>query len=301
MRFSAYARSNNVTQIVLGKSERSRWFELINGSVVRDLVRNSGNISAHVIAGEQLIGDPIPRKTVKTKPPKEDDGWDIIPYVITIPAVALALGFAYLLSPLIGTESADLVFLVAVIGIAYNYGLLPSMFAAVLSMIGYKFFILDPVRQFSLTSPKNIAALVFFFFTAFVVSNLTAKVRSQAHSARSRAATTEALYAFSKKLAGIVNLDDLLWAAAYQIAHSLKADVVIALPDADGGLRVKVGFPPEDDLDQAELGAAKWSFENNRPAGRGFGNFARCKETVPAASDGWGRRGCGRVGAGATR
>jgi two-component system sensor histidine kinase KdpD len=272
----AYSRANNVTHIVVGKSERSRWFELINGSVVRDLVRHSGNISVHVIAGEYLASNPIPKKTVKTRADPDDEGFDPLPYVATIAAVALALGFAYLLKPIIGVESADLVFLVAVIGVAYNYGLWPSLFAAGSSMIAYQFFFLDPLFTFSIADPKNIAALFFFFFTAFVVSNLTAKVRTQAYTARNRAATTEALYIFSKKLAGIVSLDDLLWATAYQIAHSLKTDVVIVLPDADGALRVKAGFPPEDDLDQAELGAAKWSFENNRPAGRG-------SETLPGA------------------
>jgi two-component system, OmpR family, sensor histidine kinase KdpD len=265
----SYSRANNVTHIVVGKSERSRWFELVNGSVVRDLVRRSGNISVHVIAGEHLVSDPIPKKTVKTRADPDDEGFDPLPYVATIGAVALALGFAYLLKPLIGVESADLVFLVAVIGVAYNYGLWPSLFAAGSSMIAYQFFFLDPSFRFSIADAKNIAALFFFFFTAFVVSNLTAKVRAQAYTARNRAATTEALYIFSKKLAGIVSLDDLLWATAYQIAHALKTDVVIVLPDTDGVLRVKAGFPPEDDLDQAELGAAKWSFENNRAAGRG--------------------------------
>jgi two-component system sensor histidine kinase KdpD len=272
----SYSRANNVTHIVAGKSERSRWFELINGSVVRDLVRRSGNISVHVIAGEHLTSDPIPKKTVKTRADPDDEGFDPLPYVATVAAVALALGFAYLLKPLIGVESADLVFLVAVIGVAYNYGLWPSLFAAGSSMVAYQFFFLDPSFRFSIADAKNIAALFFFFFTAFVVSNLTAKVRAQAYTARNRAATTEALYIFSKKLAGIVSLDDLLWATAYQIAHSLKTDVVIVLPDADGVLRVKAGFPPEDDLDQAELGAAKWSFENNRAAGRG-------SETLPGA------------------
>jgi two-component system sensor histidine kinase KdpD len=271
----SYSRANNVTHIVVGKSERSRWFELVNGSVVRDLVRDSGNISVHVIAGEHLASNPIPKKTVKTRADPDQEGFDPLPYVATIAAVALALGFAYVLKPLIGVESADLVFLVAVIGVAYNYGLWPSLFAAASSMIVYQFFFLDPIFRFSITDAKNIAALFFFFFTAFVVSNLTAKVRAQAYTARNRAATTEALYIFSKKLAGIVSLDDLLWATAYQIAHSLKTDVVIVLPDADG-LRVKAGFPPEDDLDQAELGAAKWSYENNRAAGRG-------SDTLPGA------------------
>ncbi len=46
-----YAQANNITHIVLGKSERSRWFEMLHGSVVHDLVRRAGGISVHVIAG----------------------------------------------------------------------------------------------------------------------------------------------------------------------------------------------------------------------------------------------------------
>src|SRR5690348_12210802 len=47
-----FARANNVTQIVVGKSTRSWWFELVRGSVVHELVRNAGHISVHVIAGD---------------------------------------------------------------------------------------------------------------------------------------------------------------------------------------------------------------------------------------------------------
>src|SRR5262249_46959983 len=36
------------------------------------------------------------------------------------------------------------------------------------------------------------------------------------------------------------------------------------------------GYPPEDVLDQADLAAAKWAWEHNRPAGRGF-------DTLPGA------------------
>ncbi len=272
----AFSRANNVTQIVAGKSKRTRWFELLNGSVVNDLVRGSGNITVHVIAGEHLIGAPIPKKLVETSQPDGFGAWNAAPYLATVAAVALAVGFSCLLEPLIGVESANLVFLVAVVGVAYNYGLWPSLAAAVLSMVDYQLFFLEPAYNIRLPDVKHFTALAFFFFTAFVVSNLTAKVRAQAVTARNRAATTEALYAFSKKLAGIVSLDDLLWAIAYQIAHALKTDVVIVLPNSDGVLRVKAGFPPEDDLDQAELGAAKWSFENNRAAGRG-------SDTLPGA------------------
>src|SRR5215468_9031818 len=61
-----YAESHNVTHIIIGKSSRSRWFEILHGSVVHDLVRRSGNISVHVIAGDDISGEPIAKKTVRT-------------------------------------------------------------------------------------------------------------------------------------------------------------------------------------------------------------------------------------------
>src|SRR6267154_2517889 len=47
----AYAEANNITQIVIGKSDRSRWFEMLHGSVVHELVCKAGSISVHVISG----------------------------------------------------------------------------------------------------------------------------------------------------------------------------------------------------------------------------------------------------------
>src|SRR5260370_4668331 len=62
----SYAESHNATHIIIGKSSRSRWFEILHGSVVHELVRRSGNISVHVIAGDAVGGEPIPKKTVRT-------------------------------------------------------------------------------------------------------------------------------------------------------------------------------------------------------------------------------------------
>lgn len=103
---------------------------------------------------------------------------------------------------------------------------------------------------------------------ALIVSNLAGRARDQAETARQRARTTEALYAFSRKIAGVASLDDLLWATVFQIASMLRLNVVALLPE-DGTLSVHAGYPPEDALDAADVGAARWCWENNRPAGRG--------------------------------
>ena len=85
-----YAQGNNITQIVVGKSTRSWWFELLHGSVVRDLVRRSGNISVHVIAGEELERDQIPKKTVR--PAASTEPVSVRPYLYALAAVAVSVG-----------------------------------------------------------------------------------------------------------------------------------------------------------------------------------------------------------------
>jgi two-component system sensor histidine kinase KdpD len=268
-----YAHTHNVTQIIIGKSTRPRWFEIMHGSVVHDLVRRSGNISVHVISGDQLLGQPIPNKTLRTS--EEKKVFELVPYLLAIVAVALALGAAELVNYWIGVENVDLVFLTAIVGIAVRFGLLPSLFASIVSALCYNFFFLPPIYTFTIDDPHNIAAFALFTLVAIVVSHVAARGRLQAMAAQARMRTVEALYSFSRKLAGAGTLDDVLWATAFQTAMMLRVRVVLLLPDK-GMLRVKSGYPPEDMLDDADLAAAKWSFENNRAAGRG-------SDTLPGA------------------
>jgi two-component system sensor histidine kinase KdpD len=268
-----YAQSYNVTQIIIGKSPRSRWFEILHGSVVHDLVRRSGNISVHVIAGDAVAGAPIPKKTVRAA--EGDVSLDPRPYLLALVAVALALGVSAAIQPWLGVENVDLVFLTAVVGVAARYGLWPSLVASVAASLCYNFFFLPPIYTFTIAGPTNVAAFFFFIVMAVLVSNLAARVRTQAVVAMSRARATESLYAFSRKLAGVGTLDDVLWATAYQTALMLKVRVVLLLPE-NGSIAVKAGYPPEDILDSADLAAATWAWDNNRPAGRG-------SDTLPGA------------------
>src|SRR6266849_4699896 len=274
----AYAQANNVTQIIIGKSHRSRWFELLHGSVVHDLVRSAGHISVQVIAGEAGAsgnGDKAV-STVEQRP-----SLDFLPYLASAGLVAAALAIGLGLKQVLAVSSISLVFLMAILGSAVRYGLLPSLFACIVSVLAYNFFFLPPLYTFTIADPENVVTLFFFLIVAVITSNLTASMRSQAVTARSRAKTTAALYAFSSKLAGIVGIDDLLWATSYQIASMLRVRVVVLLPPSGrekhgGELAVRGGYPPEDELDAADLAAARWCWDHNRPAGRGA-------DTLPGA------------------
>src|SRR5215510_2643420 len=256
-----YAHSNNVTQIIVGKSARSRWFEIVHGSVVHDLVRRSGNISVHVIAGDAVGGEPIPKKTVRSASGAE--ALDARPYLVALTAVAVALGVGTVIYPWSGIENVDLVFLTAVVGIAVRYGLWPSLFASVAASLAYNFFFLPPVYTLTITDPTNIAAFVLFAALSVLVSNLAARGRTKAVAAHDRVRSVESLYGFSRKLSGAGTLDDVLWATAHQIASMLKVRVVLLLPE-NGSIAVKAGYPPEDTLDPADLAAATWTWQSDR-------------------------------------
>jgi two-component system, OmpR family, sensor histidine kinase KdpD len=270
-----YAQANNVTQIVIGKTGRTRWFEIIHGSVVHDLVRRSGNISVHVIAGDAVAGQPIPKKSVRAA--ERDQAFDPLPYLAALTAVAATAAFGELIAVerWAGRVHIDLVFLTAIVAIAVRFGLWPSLLASIASALCYNAFFVAPYFRFTLTDPTNFSALGFFTVVAIIVSNVAARGRTQAMAALDRARTTEALYAFSRKLASTGTLDDVLWATAYQTALMLKVHVVLLLPER-GTIAVKAGYPPEDILDEADLAAAKWAWENDRAAGRG-------SDTLPGA------------------
>jgi two-component system sensor histidine kinase KdpD len=265
-----FAHANNVTQIIIGKSTRSWWFELMRGSVVHDLVRRAGNISVNVIAGDD---QGVAKTAVQTAARQEP--FDARPYLMALLFVAIGLVAARVIQPAFGIENVDLVFLTAVVSVAVRFGLWPSLLASVAASLCYNFFFLPPVYTFTITDPTNVAAFFFFMLIALLVSNVAARVRTQAVTAISRVRTTESLYAFSRKLAGTATLDDVLWATAYQTALMLKVRVVLLLPE-DGVLTVKAGYPPEDQLDKADLAAANWAWGNDRPAGRG-------SDTLPGA------------------
>ncbi|MFS2012103.1 DUF4118 domain-containing protein [Azospirillum sp. CT11-132] len=267
-----YARANNVAHIVIAKSGRPRWSELLHGSVAHSLIRRAGDISVHVIAATS--GVPVPAKTVRTEAARHRAfAWG--PYVASTGYVGVALGAGHVLHRVLALNNLALVFLTAVLASAVTGGLAPSLYASVISVLAFNYFFLPPLYTFTISDPENIVALLVFAVVSVIASNLTARVRAQAVTARLRAKTTEDLYQFSRKLAGVVTMDDLLWATAYQIAAMLKVHVVLLLPEA-GSVAVRAGYPPEDVIEDTDLAAAVWAWENNRPTGKGA-------DTLPGA------------------
>ncbi len=270
-----YARTNNFTHIVISAVRRSRLIELFRGAFAHKVIRKADDISVHVIP--QAPSDETERE--ETAPPlaprRASPAFDPQAYLASSAFVLLALLLGLFLSRFLAVTNISLVFLTAVLGSAVAYGLWPALFASLLSVLAYNFFFFPPLYTFTIAAPENVVALFFFAIVAIIASNLTARVRAQALTARLRARATEDLYLFSRKLAGIADIDDLLWATAYQMSHMLDVHVVLLLPEGES-IAIRGGYPPEDTIDEADLAAAKWAWDHANPAGRGA-------DTLPGA------------------
>ena len=262
-----YARANNAAHIVLEAPRGAKWRTLFAQSTAQQIIRRGGELNIHIVPERESVN--------QAKTPRERPNLRAGAYAGSLAISALALGVSLLLRQSMDVSNVALVLLTAVLGSAVAYGLWPSLFACLICALAYNFFFLPPIYTFTIAAPENVVTLSVFMLVAVIASHLTARMRMQAILARQRAGTTEDLYRFSRKLAGITAMDDLLWATAYQVAHMLDLHVVLLLPEGES-LEVRAGYPPEDVLDQDDMGAARWAFAQGQPAGRGA-------DTLPGA------------------
>ena len=158
--------------------------------------------------------------------------------------VAAATGVCLLLQPFLLVGSLALPFLIAILLAAIGYGLLPSLFAGLLSVFTFDYFFLEPYYTLYVSDPDDVVRLVVFGLTAVIVSNLAAYARRQAVTASFRAEVAEDLYRFGRQLAGAATLREVLDASLPRLMVMLRARVRIVLPaggdfafEPDGGPR----------------------------------------------------------------
>ena len=258
------ARERNVSEIILGKPLRSRWRELWAGSVVDDLIRQSGAIDVRVISGDRpAAGEPkLPRDAPSRRPIR------VRGYAFATAAIVVAGAVAAGLMAVLPLDDPSLVFLAGVLLTAVVGGLGPSVFASVLGLLVYDFFFVEPRFTFTVTKPQDLLSLFVFLLVAVLTSNLTSRVREQAEAARRRERRTATLYAFARDIAAAPTVGDVLRVVVEHVGREFGAPAAILLSEG-GRLMVRATHPPDVELPEPERGTATWVLEHNQPAGRG--------------------------------
>jgi two-component system sensor histidine kinase KdpD len=270
----AYAKRNNITQIIIGRSKAGLIGRLLGRSLSRDLVRRAQGLSVLIVAPD---AEKVPRDRLSATPEGTlpSPGPLAASLAIATGAVAAAVLAGVTLDQVTQLPNLSMVFLLAVLLCGMRFGMTSAIAASVLSFFAYNFFFIDPRYTFTIAEPHELLALSIFLAVAFVTGSLAGRLKEQATATRERAEATQALFDFSRKLSGVPKLDDVLWLLANQVATVAKGKSVVLLNRGDG-LAIQSSWPPDDHLGTSDWAAARWAHEKQEPAGRGT-------DTLPSA------------------
>jgi len=257
-----FASRENITQIVLGRS-RARFFRrLLGRSLTDEIVRRSHDIAVHVVISEEA--KPVAERRPWPRPARLEF---LVGMGAALASVAFAVGLSHLLELWLRLPNLAMVFLIPVIFCAAKFGLWSAVTASALSFLAYDFFFVDPRYEFTISEPQEFLSLIVFLAVAAITAMLASRVRAQSKSSLARAQATQSLFDFSRKISGAGKLDDVLWAAAVHAQKTLDMKCVALLMPEDGELRICAAWPPIDQLNAGEAGAARWALEKSEPAG----------------------------------
>ncbi|MBO9559742.1 MAG: sensor histidine kinase KdpD [Caulobacter sp.] len=265
----AYARRNNVTQIVIGKSVDSRWRELMGRSLAAEMLREARGEAIHVVteATHEAVVEPPRRRAA---------GWT--GYLLAAGCVAAATGVAWGLDVLFDRVDLGMIFLAAVLAAGVLRGLRPALAAATVAFFVYNYMFLEPRHSFAIGAPTDFLTLIVFWAVALAAGGLAGRVRDQGRDAQRRASAVSALLAASRTFSAATGRDAAAKALAEQAAAAVGAKAVVLLPTG-GELQAAAGAPTLDELDAAPMAAARWAWEKGEAAGFGTGTLPQTRWT----------------------
>lgn len=256
----AYARQRNVTKIIVGKTLQPRWKEILRGSFVNELARQSGDIDVYVIRGE---ASPRLRPAAEPVSPPQ-----LIGYAAAVASVLLCTGLCWILFrlfPLASEATLCMIYLAGVVAVATRYSRGPSIVASLLGVLAFNFFFVKPYWTFAVSDTQYVFTFAVMLATGLLISTLTGRLAFAAEWSRRRERASAALGHLSR---GLVEIDELgqFTRVRDSLEHVLDGQAFVFVAGSTGLRPVEVST---GELSEHERAVATWVFERAQAAGLG--------------------------------
>jgi two-component system sensor histidine kinase KdpD len=268
-----FARSRNVTKIVVGKTAQAWWKRFFLGTVVDQLLERSGDIDVYVIRGE---GEAPARTPVGSTPRRSPVVWRH--YLVTGVVVAVC-GLVGWLSHALKHSEANIVmvFLLGVAWVAARYGRGPAIAASVASVLAFDFFFVEPYLTFNVNDVQYLLTFAAMLFIGIVISALTARLKEQLRSAQQLERRTAALFRLTKQMSEVAGPEFLIRNAGQQLGEIFGGETVIFVREGSNPSVLRYGQETTVARHEPNLAVAHWVAEHDQPAGAGT-------DTLPSAT-----------------
>jgi len=267
----SYARSKNVTKIIIGKPGKPKLRELIFGSIFDKLARKCQDIDLYLLSGD-IQGQPV-----KFRPPTLTSfSWKNLGLAIGIIIICSLVDWA-LSSFRLSSVNLIMIYLLGVTWIAFRYGRRISMIASLLSVLSFDFFFVPPYFTFAVGHVEYVFTFIVMLGVGFMIAQLTGQLKRQTVAMILREDRAKTLYALSRELSKSSYSNELFKIALLHTEDFFKCRAVIFVPDKNKRLEARFGEAAQLALDSNEIAVAQWVFEHKKSAGKGT-------DTLPGSS-----------------
>jgi two-component system, OmpR family, sensor histidine kinase KdpD len=204
-----FAHGEKATQMVLGASRRSRWSELVRGSVVSRVLRQVKGVDVHVISVET---------PERIEPGARRSWWRVPPWlrrVAPLPlrrqvggAVLAATGLPVLIGLLVilrddlVLSTALLVVLAFTVVVTAIGGVIVGAATALVSSLAVNWFLVPPYGTFTIAEAENLVALIVFVAVAVTLGIYVDRTAARSRDSRRARAEAEVLATTTATLLG---------------------------------------------------------------------------------------------------
>jgi two-component system sensor histidine kinase KdpD len=274
-----YARTRNVTRLLLGEPSRRGFHRWLRPSTVDQVLARTRGIDVTVVKTTEAMRfarNPLLARSAAylDAPPSDKKRWPF--YVWAAVGVAIATAVAWMTTPVLNEPNVVMIYLLSITLIAWRLGRGPAVAASVASTLAYNFFFVPPLFTLNIADGQYLITFAVLTAVGVLISTLMNSVRLQARVAGHRERRTALLYAMSRELAGVRGVDAMARVAVRHIGEAFDSQVVVLLPEDGASLRYPRTSPEPASLRDADLSVAQWVQDHGQSAGLGT-------DTLPAA------------------
>jgi two-component system, OmpR family, sensor histidine kinase KdpD len=270
-----YARTRNVTRILIGRPRRSLWRRLFRPSTYGELLAKTEGIDILVVGGADeaaALRSPFlarSRAYLQAAPAGSTSKLRWPGYVWSLAAVLACTLVGRVMTPAFELVNVAMVYLLAVVLIAFRFGRGPAVLTSVFGVASFDFFFVPPQLSFAVSDIQYLLTFVIMLAVALVISSLASSVRLQANVAGHRERRTALLYAMTRELAATRGEQNMARVAVRHVSEVFDSQVAVLLPDASARVHHPRGESIAGSLHGADLGVAQWVQDHGEPAGLG--------------------------------
>ncbi|PKN88274.1 MAG: two-component sensor histidine kinase [Deltaproteobacteria bacterium HGW-Deltaproteobacteria-1] len=290
-----FATENNITRIVIGKPLRPAIVEFFKRSPTSRLLRAAGDFELH------LITPTIEEKKEDILPPPRRAAFNVSPYLKALGMIVMITMINLILQRIVDPSSLVYIYLIATSVSALLFGMWPSIFTSIVSLLIYDFLFTIPRYNFTMKDPKEIINVLVFLFTAIIIGQLVKIVKKQNIALQLRLERVVLIEEMSKEFLTLPPLEQLVEGlAAFSqetmntlaflrttiindisnitikyIQKVINVPCFVLFKEKKGDLQLWAKSNPDLEINQNDLAVAKWTFAHGEIAGAGT-------ETLPS-------------------